>query len=75
MLLETFFYFITEEIALEMTAHPPFLIPQENGCIDLNHPPDDGAFWKIFKELHPLYGVTEGTLYIFIISSLKILDI
>lgn len=46
-----------------MTGHPPFLIPQENGCIDLNHPPDDAAFWKLFKELHPLYGVTEGILY------------
>ncbi|OPL33682.1 hypothetical protein AM593_09603, partial [Mytilus galloprovincialis] len=42
-----------EEIPLEMTAHPPFLIPQDNGCIDLIHPPDEQAFWKMFKELHP----------------------
>ncbi|CAG2205486.1 unnamed protein product [Mytilus edulis] len=50
---------IKEDIPLEMTAHPPFLIPQDNGCIDLIHPPDEQAFWKMFKELHPLYGVTE----------------
>lgn len=48
-----------EDIPLEMTAHPPFLIPQDNGCIDLMHPPDDPTFWKIFKDLHPVYGVTE----------------
>jgi hypothetical protein len=53
-----------------MTAHPPFLLPQENGCIDLMQPPDDPAFWKLFKELHPLYGITEGRELFWLLTKL-----
>ncbi|KAK3090623.1 hypothetical protein FSP39_013235 [Pinctada imbricata] len=48
-----------EEILLEMAGHPPFLIPQDDGVIDLTQAPDDGDFWAYFKKLHSQYGVIE----------------
>ena len=48
-----------------MSGHPPFLLPQDDGIIDLLQPPDDGDFWSYFKKLHSQFGVLEGKLDIF----------
>ncbi|KAJ8319217.1 hypothetical protein KUTeg_004308 [Tegillarca granosa] len=48
-----------ENIMLEMSQHPPFLIPQDVSIIDLVNPPDNPGFWAFFKQLHAQFGVHE----------------
>ncbi|XP_060076128.1 ras-associating and dilute domain-containing protein-like [Ylistrum balloti] len=48
-----------DEVMLDLSGHPAFLLPTEGCDIDLMHPPDAGHFWALFKQLYSQYGLSE----------------
>ncbi|XP_069124217.1 ras-associating and dilute domain-containing protein-like [Argopecten irradians] len=49
-----------DEVMLDLSGHPAFLLPTEGCDIDLMHPPDAGQFWALFKELYAQFGLSEN---------------
>ncbi|OWF53328.1 ras-associating and dilute domain-containing protein-like [Mizuhopecten yessoensis] len=48
-----------DEVMLDLSGHPAFLLPTEGCDIDLMHPPDAGQFWALFKQLYAQFGLSE----------------
>ncbi|KAL5018887.1 hypothetical protein ScPMuIL_004609 [Solemya velum] len=48
-----------DSLLVDMSSHPPFVLPDDMPAVNLQHLPEDPSFWTHFRQLRSLYAAPD----------------